>query len=160
MPLAVQISKSAIAFVVMILAIGVGSYGPSYGGTFSTDRVSRILSTQGFSGPLEGTEGLEKIEIIHFGELTSGESAFHIYVHRYYRRLLGGTATRSTKRLLVISSEGTNLGGYTLDEEPDRISGPDVVFDIPSNAGNRFTFTEKGPPDEAWFDGAVRTLYK
>ena len=131
-----------------------------FGAESSTDTVSRLLAEQGFSGDLRGAGEWQTIEITYWNRLRAGDAVFLLCIHRSFTQPAGGAAVHETKRLLVITDDGRYLGGYTLDEEPFRIVGTEVLFDVPPNVGDRITFTENGPPSRAWFDGQLRHLSK
>ncbi|MCG7537890.1 hypothetical protein [Pseudoalteromonas sp. OOF1S-7] len=117
----------------------------------NTKVTSQKLSSQAFSGILDGRE---KIELI--GGVSHLDFNYCIY---FYAREFGNR--RLAKRLVILDgNDGRYVGMFDVNDKPKGIVGNSIIFDYHDDLGNKIVVGPSGFPKNTYLDGEPKELFK
>lgn len=123
-------------------------------GQLRTSSVISILRHQGFSSSTDsGTE------LTYVGDIREKTALYSIYYYNH-TTVHPVQVAHGIQALIILKNNKTYVGNYELesDDPIPKISGTDILFDLPASMGNRIHFDANGPPATTWVNGMNPTL--
>ena len=141
------------AALTLLLALQSGGYARSHD-RLGISAVISILRHQGFSSPTDSGTTLTYV-----GQIREKTAFFSIYYYDHVN-IHPVQVAHGIQALIILKNDVTYVGHYSLesDDPIPRISGTDILFELPATVGNKIHFDANGPPASAWVNGMVPTL--
>jgi hypothetical protein len=118
-------------------------------------QIRKYLSSQGFTGELNG-----KVEITKLGNIAVGSTRYKIFYYAWEESNPSGAAVHASYRVILIRGSNRYIGSYSVEGRPKKLGLSSIQFDYPEAVGNKIIFDKNGPPAKVLLNGELQVLAK
>ena len=145
--------KRSLQFALAIAFCLFFDSSPSIAKSGSQKQLVRLLSQQGFSGPLKGD-----VHLTELGSLVCGGNTYRVIYHEWHESSPPGEAIHASHHVVLLRDGTHYVGSYIVEERPVRMTSAAIVFDYPENLGNTISCKDDRPANNVLLDGMNQAL--